>query len=424
MLDLKFIRENRDLVERAARQKNARVDLDAILSLDEERRRLLGEVDALRHDRNRASEEVNRLKKAGQDASELINRVRGDAERVKELEGRLREVEAKLFELASYLPNIPAPDVPEGNPPDGNVVVRSWGEAPRFDFKPLPHYELAELLGLIDFKAAGRMTGSFFALYTGMGARLERALINFMLDRHRAEGYREIAPPLMVNRRSMFNTGQLPKLEADMYRVESEDFFLIPTAEVPVTNLHQDAILSEEQLPLCYTAFTPCFRLEAGAYGKDTRGLMRLHQFDKVEMVKFCRPEDSGAEHEKLTADAEAVLQALELPYRVVLLCTGDLSFAGSKCYDLEAWAPGVDRFLEVSSCSNFEDFQARRCNTRYRTRTGEVRLVHTLNGSGVALARTVACLLETHQRQDGSVILPAALRPYLDNLEAITPSE
>jgi len=299
--------------------------------------------------------------------------------------------------------------------------VRVWGEKLVPSFPLLPHHELAEKLGLINFKAAGRMSGSFFVLYTGWGARLERALINFMLDRHRKEGYLEVSPPFVVNRRSMYNTGQLPKLEKDMYRVESEDLFLIPTAEVPVTNIHQDELFHEADLPVYYTAYTPCFRLEAGAYGKDTKGLLRVHQFDKVEMVKFCRVEDSPLELEKLLTNAEGVLQALGLHYRVMLLCTGELSFSGAKCYDIEAWAPAQNRYLEVSSCSNFEDFQARRGNIRYRSKKGEVRFVHTLNGSGVALARTVACILETYQQKDGTIVVPEVLRPYLDNTAVIS---
>ncbi|MFH1903799.1 MAG: serine--tRNA ligase [Candidatus Omnitrophota bacterium] len=421
MLDLKFIRENSQAVEKAAKAKGAAVDIAAILSLDEGRRAILSEAEHLRHQRNEASEHISRLKKEDKDATKLIIEMRSVADRIKELEEGLRTKEAELEQVLSFVPNVPAPDVPEGKTANENVEVRSWGEKPVPDFPILPHNELAEKLGLINFKAASRMTGSFFILYTGWGARLERALINFMLDRHRKEGYLEVSPPFLVNRRSMYNTGQLPKLEKDMYRVESEDLFLIPTAEVPVTSIHQDELFRESDLPVYYTAYTPCFRLEAGAYGKDTKGLLRVHQFDKVELVKFCRADDSPLELEKLVADAEGILQALGLHYRVMLLCTGELSFSGAKCYDIEAWAPAQNRYLEVSSCSNFEDFQARRGNIRYRNKKGEVRFVHTLNGSGVALARTVACILETCQQKDGTIVVPEVLRPYLDNTAVIS---
>jgi len=420
MLSIKFIRENSRVVEKAAKAKGAAVDISAILALDEERRSILSETGELRRRRNEASERISQLKKEGKDTGELIVEMRTVADRIKELEEGLRKKETALEEILSFVPNVPAADVPEGKNAADNVEIRAWGKKITPDFPLLPHNELAEKLGLIDFKAAGRMSGSFFVLYTGWGARLERALIDFMLDRHRKEGYLEVSPPFVVNRRSMYNTGQLPKLEKDMYRVESEDLFLIPTAEVPVTNIHQDKLFAEADLPRYYTAYTPCFRLEAGAYGKDTRGLLRVHQFDKVELVKFCRAEDSYTELEKLLADAEGVLQALGLHYRVMLLCTGELSFAGTKCYDIEAWAPAQSRYLEVSSCSNFEDFQARRGNIRYRSKKGEVLFVHTLNGSGVALARTVACILETYQQKDGTIAVPEVLRPYLDNTAVI----
>ncbi len=421
MLDIKFIRENSQAVEKAAKDKGAAVDIATILAQDEKRRSILSETEQLRHQRNEASEHISQLKKEGKDATELIIKMRSVADRIKELEEGLRKKETELEQALSFVPNVPATDVPEGKTADENVEVRAWGEKLVPNFSLLSHHELAEKLGLINFKAAGRMSGSFFVLYTGWGARLERALINFMLDRHRKEGYLEVSPPFVVNRRSMYNTGQLPKLEKDMYRVESEDLFLIPTAEVPVTNIHQDELFHEADLPVYYTAYTPCFRLEAGAYGKDTKGLLRVHQFDKVEMVKFCRVEDSPLELEKLLTNAEGVLQALGLHYRVMLLCTGELSFSGAKCYDIEAWAPAQNRYLEVSSCSNFEDFQARRGNIRYRSKKGEVRFVHTLNGSGVALARTVACILETYQQKDGTIVVPEVLRPYLDNTAVIS---
>jgi len=337
------------------------------------------------------------------------------------LEGKLKEIDDQLAKLILTLPNIPHASIPRGDP-TCNKIVRSWGEAPKFDFKPVTHVEICQNLDIIDFPRATKITGTNFILYKGWGAKLERALINFMLDLHtRKHGYTEIFPPFLVNRASMTGTGQLPKLEEDMYRLKDDDLFLIPTAEVPVTNIFRDEVLDEEKLPIYYSAYTACFRREAGSYGKDTKGLTRVHQFDKVEMVKFVQPETSYDELEKLVGNAEAVLQALGLPYRVVLLATQDLSFASSKCYDLEAYAAGVDKWLEVSSCSNFEDFQARRANIRFKNKsTKKTGFVHTLNGSGVALARTVICILENYQQADGSVIIPEVLRPYLNEQERI----
>ena len=422
MLDLAFIRNNPDAVRRAIREKNDKADLDKLLALDAERRKALGEFETLRSEQNRVSKEIAARKKAKQDAEDLLLQMRAVAEKVKALEAVAREAEALLQKELTYIPNIPAADVPSGRSAEDNPIVRSWGTPKKFDFKPRPHWEIAAQYDIIDFERAAKLAGSHFALFKGDGARLERALVNFMLEIHtREHGYKEIfSPPLIVNRASMFGTGQLPKLEEDMYRCELDDFFLIPTAEVPVTNLHRDELLDRAALPIKYTCYTPCFRREAGSYGRDTRALMRVHQLDKVEMVKMVRPETSYQELESLLVNAETILQRLELPYRVAKLCTGELSFAAAKCYDIECWAPGIERWMEVSSCSNFEAFQARRANIRYRDENGKQEYVHTLNGSGVALARTVLCLLETHQQADGSVTIPAALRPFMGGQERI----
>jgi len=421
MLDLAFIRENADLVRAAIRNKGDRTDLDALLALDVERRKMLVELETLRATQNKVSKEIASLKKSGASADGLMQEMRSVADRVKERDTALREVEAKLRDLLIRVPNVPADDAPVGRTAEENAPVRSWGEPAKPPFEPKPHWEIAAKLDIIDFERAAKIAGSHFALFKGDGARLERALINFMIELHsRKHGYTEIWPPLLVNRVCMFGTGQLPKLEEDMYRCELDDLFLIPTAEVPVTNIHRDETLDRKLLPVKYVAYTPCFRREAGSYGRDTRALMRVHQFDKVELVKFVRPETSYDELEKLLADAEEVLQLLELPYRVMKLCTGEMSFAAAKCYDIECWAPGVKRWMEVSSCSNYEAFQARRANIRFRDDSGKLEFVHTLNGSGVALARTVLCLLETHQREDGSVLIPPALRPYMGGQEMI----
>jgi len=421
MLDLKFIRESPDVVRAAVKHKHEKADVDRILALDAETRRIQVEVDGLRGELNRASEEVKKRKQAKQPADDLIATNREIGGRIKAGEERLRAVEGDRDELLRWVPNVPAPGVPVAEGAEGNVEVRRWGVPRPFGFKPKAHWDLGAALRLFDDLRASKLSGSNFLLFTGRGARLERALVNFMLDLHtRQHGYTEIAPPYLVNRASMFGTGQIPKLEADMYRLPDDDLFLIPTAEVPVTNIHRDEVLKAEQLPVRYTAYSACFRREAGAYGKDTRGLVRVHQFDKVELVKLAHPDRSYEELESLTKDAEAVLQALGLPYRVMLLSTGDLSFASAKTYDLEAWAPGLDRWLEVSSCSNFEAFQARRANIRFRDADGKMRHVHTLNGSGLALPRVVIALLETYQEADGSVAIPSALRPYMDGMERI----
>lgn len=422
MLDLKFIRENVDKVKEAVKNKNEKADIDLILSLDEERRTLLSQADELKHQRNVVSEKIAQMKKAKQDAQKEIERMREVSEQIDSLDKELKEIDEKIAGLLLTVPNVPHSSVTIGFNEDSNVVVRTWGEVPKFDFEPRPHWELGQILGILDLPKAAKVTGTGFLVLTGKGAKLQRALINFMLDLHtKKHGYEEILPPFLVNRPSMIGTGQLPKLEEDMYLCEKDDLFLIPTAEVPVTNLHRDEILKAEQLPIYYTAYTACFRREAGAYGKDTRGMIRVHQFDKVELVKFVKPETSYDELESLLIDAEEVLQLLGLPYRVRILCTGDLSFAAAKCYDIEAWAPGVGKYLEVSSCSNFEDFQARRMGIRFRPKEGgKLQYVHTLNGSGVALPRTMIALLENYQTKEGTVIIPETLRPYMDGLEEI----
>jgi seryl-tRNA synthetase len=416
MLDLKFIRENVDLVKQAAQNKNQKVDIDKLIALDARRREIIQKVEDLKNQRNVASQEIGQLKKQGKDASAQIANMQTVADTIKTLDEELKAVESEIYQIQIWIPNLPHSSAPIGKTPNDNVEVKRWGEVPEMDFQPKPHWEVAEKLGIVDFGRGSKVAGSFFVSYTGVGAKLERALINFMLDLHSAKhGYTEVFPPFVVNRASMFATGQLPKLEEDMYLVQVDDLFLIPTAEVPITNLHRDEILKEKDLPIYYTAYTPCFRREAGSYGRDTRGLVRIHQFDKVEMVKFVKPETSYDELQTLLANAEEVLQLLNLPYRVIELCTGDLSFAAAKCFDIEVWAPGVQKWLEVSSCSNFEDFQARRGNIRFRREaTGKAEFVHTLNGSGLALPRTVIAILENYQTDEGTVVAPEALREYL----------
>jgi len=422
MLDIKFIRENAESVKQALKNRNLKLDLDVLIKLDTQRREILSKLEELRAKRNKANDEISTLLKGKKDAKDKINSMKAVSGEITGLENEIREIESQLDKIILTIPNVPHSSIPVGDPAK-NTVVRSWGEKKQFSFKPLSHIDLAQNLDIIDFNRATKITGSNFVLYKGWGAKLERALINFMLDLHTAKhGYTEVFPPFLVNRASMLGTGQLPKLEEDMYKLKDDDLFLIPTAEVPVTNIFRDEILDGDKLPVYYTAYTACFRREAGTYGKDTRGLIRVHQFDKVEMVKFVRPENSYAELEKLLKDAEDVLQILELPYRVLLLATEDLSFSASKCYDLEAYAPGLDKWLEVSSCSNFESFQARRANIRFRKKEDKkVDFVHTLNGSGVALARTVAAILENCQQEDGSILIPKALRGYLDGKERIS---
>ncbi len=421
MLDIKFIRENRDLVKEGIKNKGQNIDIDELLKIDENYRKILIEVEALKADRNKANNEISALMKEKKNPKSIIDKMKTVSQKIAELDDKVGEEEQKLAKFIYIIPNLPDKSVPIGGP-EANKIVKSWGENPKFTFKPKTHMEISELLGIISFGIAAKITGSNFVLFTGPGARLERALINFMLDLHTKEhGYREVFTPFLANRRSMTGTGQLPKLEEDMYRLKDEDLFLIPTAEVPVTNIHSGDMLEEDRLPIRYTAYSACFRREAGSYGKDTKGLIRVHQFDKVELVKFVRPETSFDELEKLLADAEEVLQILKIPYRVKLLASGDMSFAAAKCYDIELYAAGVDSYLEVSSCSCFTDFQARRANIRYRQKeTKKIAFVHTLNGSGVALARLVVAILENYQNEDGTVNIPEALVPYMDGVKTI----
>jgi len=421
MLDIKFIRENQDLVRDSLARRRLKLDLNSLLELDSQRRKVLIELEELRAKKNNANDEIAAILKAKNDAKEKIESMKVIAHRIDELEDALKKSDDELSGIIMTIPNIPHSSVPVGDS-SKNEIVRSWGNEPKIDFKPLTHIELAQNMDIIDFGRAAKITGSNFILYKGWGAKLERALINFMLDLHtKKHGYTEIFPPFLVNRASMTGTGQLPKLEEDMYRLKDDDLFLIPTAEVPVTNIFRNEILDEADLPIYYAAYSACFRREAGSYGKDTKGLIRVHQFDKVEMVKFVKPESSYDELEKLVSNAEKVLQILGLPYRVKLLSTEDLSFSASKCYDLEAFASGIGQWLEVSSCSNFESFQARRANIRFKGKDSKkLDYVHTLNGSGVALARTVVAILENYQQKDGSVVIPECLRPYLDGKERI----
>ena len=424
MLDLKLIRESRAAVEQALKTRGATVGLSALLELDAQRRARLTELETLRAEKRKASDVVAQTKAKGQPIDAQIAALKTVSRREAGFESQLAGLEGQIKDQLLRIPNIPHASVPVGDA-GANREVRMWGTPKIFDFTPKTHLELIESLGLADLPRAAKITGSHWVVFTGLGARLERALIAFMLDVHTKEhGYREIAPPYLVNRASMTGTGQLPKFEEDMYRLKDDDLFLIPTAEVPVTNLYAGEVLDEGCLPIRHVAYSACFRREAGSYGQSTKGMTRVHQFDKVELVKFVAPERSYDELEALVGNAETILQRLELPYRVLLLSTGDLGFSAAKCYDLEAWAPGLKTWLEVSSCSNFETFQARRANLRYRAAaTKTVDYVHTLNGSGVALARTFIALLEHHQQADGTVTVPAALRPYLDGLERLTPA-
>ncbi|MGI9952807.1 serine--tRNA ligase [Moorellaceae bacterium AZ2] len=424
MLDIKLLRQNPELVAQGLRRRGLVAPLEQFLELDARRRSLLTEVEALRNRRNTVSEEIARLKKAGQGAEELIGEMRGVSQRIKELDDAIQAVEEQLAQEMLAIPNLPHSSVPDGSGEEDNQVVRVWGERTAFNFEPRPHWEIAEKLGIIDFERGAKVAGARFVFYRGAGAKLERALINFMLDLHTEKhGYTEVFPPYLVNSSAMLGTGQLPKFAEDMFHISGTDYYLIPTAEVPVTNLYREEILDGEQLPLYHVAYSACFRAEAGAAGRDTRGLIRQHQFNKVELVKFTRPEQSYDELEKMTRDAEEVLQLLGLPYRVVLLCAGDLGFASSKTYDLEVWFPAAGTYREISSCSNCEDFQARRANIRFRPGPKEKpRYVHTLNGSGVAVGRTVAAILENYQQEDGSVLIPPSLRPYMGGMEAIRP--
>jgi seryl-tRNA synthetase len=422
MLETRYIREHLDEVQERLALRGQNINLDQFVLIDGERRKAIQEWERLRALQKKVSDEVSKRKREGQDASELISEMKKVSEKMKELDGIVEGKEKALQEFLLTVPNLPHASVPKGSDSSENVEVRRWGEIPQFDFEPKPHWDLGEALGILDFKSGAKIAGARFTLYWDLGAKLERALINFMLDLHtREHGYREVLPPFMVNRTAMTGTGQLPKFEEELFKVEGTEYFLIPTAEVPVTNIHQDEVLEEQVLPLYYAAYTPCFRKEAGSSGKDTRGLIRQHQFNKVELVKFTKPENSYDELEKLLSDAEEVLKRLKLPYRVVNLCTGDLGFSASKTYDIEVWLPGQNTFKEISSCSNFEDFQARRAKIRYRiSGKSKTEYVHTLNGSGLAVGRTLVAILENYQQADGSVIIPEVLRPYLYGADRI----
>jgi seryl-tRNA synthetase len=424
MHDLKFLRQNRETVEAGVALKGMAVDLGRFYAVEERRLAVLHETEQLKARRNAASEAIAEKKRKGEDAAADIAAMREVGERVKSLDSELKRLEEESETLAAWIPNLPHPSVPPGSGPEQNQVVRTWGEKPRFEFEPRPHWDLAVSLGLLDFDRAAKISGSGFLLFTGLGARLERALIQFMLDFHtQRHGYVEVSPPHVVRRAALFGTGQLPKLEADMYLIGEDDLFLNPTAEVPVTNIYRDEIVPPDMLPLNLTAYCASYRREAGAAGRDTRGMVRVHQFDKVELVKIVPPETSEDHHEALARDVADVFEALELPYRVLLLCSGDMSFAAAKCYDFEVWAPGVGAWLECSSCSNFGDFQARRMNMRFRREaSAKAEHPHTLNASGVALPRTFATLLENHQTARGTVRIPTALRSYLGGLEELAP--
>jgi len=415
MLDARFVRENIDLVKKSLQDRNYTLPLDEFLEFEEQRRMLLKESEDLRNKRNVVSDEIGKLRSQKQNASKLIEEMKEVADRIKEFDEKIKILEEKTNEFLLNVPNIPHESVPVGKDETENVEVRRWGEPGVFDFEPLNHWDIGEILGIIEFERAAKIAGARFSLTKGYGAKLERALMNFMLDLNTSKGYKEVLPPIIVNRDSMRGTGQLPKFEAELFKIADPEFYLIPTAEVPVTNIHRNEILSEKELPIYYTAYTPCFRREAGSYGKDVRGLIRQHQFNKVELVKFVKPEDSFDELESLTKDAEDILQKLELPYRIVALCTGDLGFAAAKTYDLEVWLPGQQRYREISSCSNFTDFQARRANIRFK-REGKkgTEFVHTLNGSGLAIGRTLVAILENYQQKDVSVVVPDILRPYM----------
>jgi len=424
MLELKFVRSNLGDIREMIKTRGYDLDISRFETLDQERRGKLSILEGLRHQRNSVSEDIAAMKKKGKDASNIIAEMKEVSSEIKEKEKELPGIVEELNNLLMVIPNIPDKSVPIGKDENDNPVIRTWGEIKDVDFAPRPHWEIGEELGVLDFECAAKLAGSRFALYRGAGAKLERALISFMLDIHTNEhDYTEILPPFMVNAASMIGTGQLPKFKEDLFKVEGWDLYLIPTAEVPVTNIHRDEILAEEDLPVSYVAYTPCFRSEAGSYGKDTRGLIRQHQFNKVEMVKFVRPEESYDELEKLTRNAEEILRRLNLPYRVVSLCTGDLGFSAAKTYDLEVWLPGQGLYREISSCSNFTDFQARRAGIRFKRSGGSgTELVHTLNGSGLAVGRTLVAILENYLQEDGSVAIPEALKPYMGGMESISP--
>lgn len=416
MLDLELIRKNPEFVKERLKTRGEGFEelVDKVMELDHERRSILRELESLRAERNAKSKEIGMLKRKGEDTSSLEEEVKKIKESIEAYEEKLASVEEKLRDLMLRIPNLPHKSVPIGKDESENVEVRRWGKPKDFSFEPRPHWEIGERLGIFDFERAGKISGSRFVILKDWGAKLERALINFMLDLHSRKGYKEVWPPHLVRPEILVGTGQLPKFEEELYKCERDNLYLIPTAEVPLTNLYRDEILSEEDLPIYMVSYTPCYRREAGSYGKDVRGIIRQHQFNKVELVKIVKPEHSYEELERLTADAEDVLRLLKLPYRVVLLCTGDMGFASAKTYDIEVWFPSQGRYREISSCSNCEDFQARRMNTRYRDAQGKLHFVHTLNGSGLAIGRTLAAILENYQQEDGSVVVPEALRDYL----------
>lgn len=425
MLDIKFVRDNLDLIEKILSQRQMSFDLSYFKSLDEKRRTLIKKTEDLRAEKNNLSQLIGKKKKEGSNETELDilkQKVNNISEEIKILEQELNDIENEHRQLVLSIPNIPHSSVPIGKNSEDNVVIRAYGEPRKFNFEPKPHWEIGETLDIIDFQRAGKLTGARFSILKKHGARLERAIINFMLDLHtNKHGYIEMLPPFIVNKESMTGTGQLPKFAEDLFKLENWDYYLIPTAEVPVTNYFRDEIIPEEKLPIYFTAYTPCFRAEAGSYGKDTKGLIRQHQFDKVELVKFVHPDKSYEELEKLTNDAERVLQELELPYRVVILCTGDLGFSSAKTYDIEVYLPSYNGYKEISSCSNFEDFQARRMNIKYRPKgSKKAEYIHTLNGSGLAVGRTLAAILENYQNEDGSVTVPEALKKYMGGVEII----
>lgn len=425
MLDIKYLRQNVEFVRRKMLERGQEMDFGPFIAMDAKRLDILHEVELLRNERNTASKEIGEKKQRKEDASALIARMGEVSTRIRELDEGLKKTEAELNEMGMILPNIPHESVAYGTSSEDNPIVRTWGEKKLFDFQPRPHWEIGEKTNTLDFARGAKITGARFTLYRGLGAMLERAIINFMLDLHIAEhGYTEMLPPFLANRESMTGTGQLPKFAEDLFKVEKTDYYLIPTAEVPVTNIHRDEILSEKDLPIYYVAYSPCFRAEAGSYGKDTRGLIRQHQFNKVEMVKFTTPETSYDELEKLTLNAEEVLKRLNIPYRTVSLCTADLGFSSAKTYDVEVWLPGQDTYREISSCSNFDDFQARRASIRFRREgSGKVEFVHTLNGSGLAAGRTTVAVMENYQQTDGGVLIPEALRPYMRGIDRIPPA-
>lgn len=416
MLDIKFVRDNAEKVQQALQNRGNSFKLDGFLQLEKERREILGEVETLKGQRNNVSQQISIMKKNKENADELVAQMRGVGEQISQLDGRLKEVESSLKDILLSIPNLPDASVPIGKDENDNPEARRWGQQTKFDFAPKPHWEIGEGLGILDFERAAKVTGARFVFYKGLGARLERSVINFMLNLHTEQhGYTEILPPFIANKDSMTGTGQLPKFSEDMFKLENLDYYLVPTAEVPVTNYHRSEIIDGKNLPEYYSAYSGCFRAEAGSAGRDTRGLIRMHQFNKVELIKFVKPEDSYQELEKMTHDAERVLQILGLPYRVITLCTGDMGFTAAKTYDIEVWLPSFNMYREISSCSNVEDYQARRADIKFRRDAkSKPEFVHTLNGSGLAVGRTVAAILENYQQADGSVIVPEALRPYM----------